>query len=56
MLEKKFHNAVEHFSEQVSQIFDVLIGLTERIDKIEKFLAENKQWSIVINPIKDGKN
>jgi hypothetical protein len=32
---------VEHFSKQISQIYDVLISLTERVDKIEAYLCVN---------------
>lgn len=30
----------DHFSKHVSKIYDILISLTERVDKIEKHLCE----------------
>lgn len=34
-------NAINnHFSKEISKIYDVLISLTERLDKIERYLCE----------------
>lgn len=33
------NNIDAHFSKQISQIYDILISLTERVDRIEKHLC-----------------
>lgn len=33
-------DAIMHFSKNISQIYDILISLTERVDRIEKHLCQ----------------